>query len=283
MTEQALIQDITITTTDGFSLAATCFEVTGSDVWVLINSATAVPRQFYRRFASYIQDQGWSVLTFDYRGIGESRPKSLRGFEAKMRDWALYDIAGVIDWIVLAHQPRKLFVVGHSVGGQTLGLLENGHHIDAVVAVSAQSGYWGVQAQNERQRTRLIVSVAMPILSQLLGYFPWSKLGAGEDLPKGVALEWAGWCRQRNYLLDDPTLPLGRYERFVAPILSYSIDDDGWGTRQAVDEMMRAYHHVERRHIRPADYGLESIKHTGFFRPQSQALWDEALTWFKQL
>lgn len=283
MTEQALIQDLTITTGDTFPLAATCFEVAGSDVWVLINSATAVPRQFYRRFASYIQNQGWSALTYDYRGIGGSRPKSLRGFEAKMRDWALYDITGVIDWIVREHQPRKLFVVGHSVGGQTLGLLENGHHIDAVVAVSAQSGYWGVQAQSERWRTRLIASVAMPVLSQLLGYFPWSKLGAGEDLPKGVALEWSRWCQQRNYLLDDPTLPLERYQRFAAPILSYSIDDDGWGTKQAVDEMMRAYHHVERRHIRPSDYGLLSIKHMGFFRPQSQALWDEALTWFKQI
>lgn len=282
MTEQALVQDLTITTTDAFPLAATCFEVTGSDVWVLINSATAVPRQFYRRFASYIQNQGWSALTYDYRGIGESRPESLRGFKAKMRDWALYDMTGVIDWVVHEHQPRKLFVVGHSVGGQALGLLENGHHINAVVSVSAQSGYWGVQAKSERQRTRLIVSVAMPVLSRLLGYFPWSNLGAGEDLPKGVALEWSRWCRQRNYLLDDTTLPLERYQQFKAPILSYSIDDDVWGNKQAVDEMMRAYSQVERRHIRPTDYGLSSIKHMGFFRPQSQILWEEALTWLKQ-
>ena len=41
---------------------------------VLINSATAVPRKVYRGFAGYLARRGAAVLTYDYRGTGDSRP-----------------------------------------------------------------------------------------------------------------------------------------------------------------------------------------------------------------
>jgi len=40
---------------------------------VLINSATAVPRKVYRGFAGYLAGRGCAVLTYDYRGTGDSR------------------------------------------------------------------------------------------------------------------------------------------------------------------------------------------------------------------
>jgi predicted alpha/beta hydrolase len=115
----------------------------------------------------------------------------------------------------------------------------------------------------------------------LFGYFPWSRFAAGEDLPAGVALEWARWCRNRDYLLGDETLPLQRYEAFDAPVLAYSIEDDDWGTPRAVDDMMRAYANVARRHLVPPDYGLDKLGHMGFFRKGSEAIWDEVIAWLE--
>jgi predicted alpha/beta hydrolase len=268
---------------DGYSLAATLYPAGDTDTVVLINSATAVPRRFYQRFAKYIQDYGWHVVTYDYRGIGGSRPPSLRGFEARMRDWALLDMTGMIEWITSEMTPGRLFVVGHSFGGQSVGMLENAHRVDAVVGVSAQSGHWAVQGGREPARVRIIVTVLIPLLARLFGYFPWSVFARGEDLPKGVALEWAAWCRKRNYLLDDPTLPLERYKSFSAPVLAYSIEDDDWGTSLAVDEMMRAYTNVTRRHLRPSDYGLPRLQHMGYFREGSETLWQEAIEWLDEV
>ena len=37
------------------------------------------------------------VVTYDYRGIGGSAPSRLRGFEARMRDWAFLDMTAVVD------------------------------------------------------------------------------------------------------------------------------------------------------------------------------------------
>jgi predicted alpha/beta hydrolase len=238
-----------------------------------------VPRQFYKYFAAYLRDHGWTTLTYDYRGIGGSVPASLRGFDARMRDWALIDMPALIDWICAELRPRRLFSIGHSFGGQGIGLIEDPHRITAMVGVSAQSGYWGVQGGAERYRARFAVTVLIPALTRLFGYFPWSRFAAGEDLPAGVALEWARWCRDRDYLLGDETLPLERYTAFDAPILAYSIDDDDWGTSRAVDDMMRAYSNVTRRHLVPADYGLDKLGHMGFFRQGSEAVWDETIAW----
>jgi predicted alpha/beta hydrolase len=160
-----------------------------------------------------------------------------------------------------------------------MGLLERPEQVDAMVAVSSQSGYWRVQGDGERLRALVMVAAVLPAVSRLLGYFPWSKLARGEDLPGGVAIEWAGWCRRRRYLLDDPTLPVERYAGFRAPILAYSIDDDGWGTARSVDEMMSVYPDVERRHLVPAEHSLKKIGHMGYFRPTAAALWPIARDW----
>jgi predicted alpha/beta hydrolase len=267
----------------GHALAASVFEQPGSDTVVLVNAATGVPRHFYKYFAAYLRDYGWTTLTYDYRGIGGSAPPSLRSCNARMRDWALIDMQAVIDWLSSEFQPRRLFSVGHSFGGQGIGLVETPQKIAAMVGVSAQSGYWGVQGGAEKFRARLAVTVMIPFLTRLFGYFPWRLFAAGENLPGGVALEWARWCRNRDYLLGDATLPLERYEAFDAPILAYSIEDDDWGTPRAVDEMMRAYPRVTRRHLVPADYGLGKLGHMGYFRRGSEAVWEETIAWLEGL
>ena len=87
----------TIFARDGYRLAATVFAAASPQAVVLINSAAAVPRKIYRGFAEYLAQRGFAVLTYDYRGIGGSRPASLRGFKARMRDWAAQDVAAAVD------------------------------------------------------------------------------------------------------------------------------------------------------------------------------------------
>ena len=272
-------QTIQVPATDGFSLAA-CLHAAGErhrNV-VIVSSATAVPQRFYRHFAASLARAGYSAVTYDYRGIGASRPASLRGFDAVMRDWALKDMAGILAWTRDELRPERIFMVGHSVGGQVPGLLENAG-VDGMITVSAQSGHWRLHGGEQKWLNALHVHVTLPLLAHACGYMPWALLGSGEDLPKGVALEWSRWCRDPLYLLGDDTLPLQRFAEFDAPVLAYSIDDDKWGTVQAVNAMMSAYPTVERRHIVPAEYNLAQLGHFGYFRPQAEALWLDAVDW----
>ena len=78
--DDVFIDDITVPAMDSHPLAATLFLPRGAKRHaVLINSATAVPRRLYRGFASYLAGRGCAVLTYDYRGIGGSRPKAMNG------------------------------------------------------------------------------------------------------------------------------------------------------------------------------------------------------------
>lgn len=278
------IEDLIIAARDGFSLSATLYRKGRSNgKAVIVSSATAVPRRFYRHFATAVAERGYSAITYDYRGIGDSRPDSLRGFDARTSDWALLDMAGVVDWARDRLEPTRLYKIGHSVGGQVAGLLDNGAAIDGMVTLSAQSGYWRLQGGEQKLVVGLHVYVTLPVLSHVFGYMPWSKVSPAEDLPRGVALQWSRWCRDPQYLLGDSSLPLERYDAFEAPVLAYSIDDDKWGTSRSVDAMMSAYPNLERRHIDPTDHNIESLGHFGYFRPQADRLWEEALGWLDGL
>ena len=65
--------DLTLAARDGVKLAATFFEPTTSNgMAVLMNSGTGIPRQFYGALGKHLSARGIAVLTYDYRGIGQS-------------------------------------------------------------------------------------------------------------------------------------------------------------------------------------------------------------------
>jgi predicted alpha/beta hydrolase len=125
--DDVFIDDITVPATDGYPLAATLFLPRGAKRHaVLINSATAVPRKLYRGFAGYLAQRGCAVLTYDYRGTGDSRPqartgykpKSLAGFKASMSDWAALDITAAVSWMHERYNALPFAYVGHSFGAR---------------------------------------------------------------------------------------------------------------------------------------------------------------------
>jgi predicted alpha/beta hydrolase len=269
---------VTIPARDGYPLAGRVFDGSGDRV-VVISSATAVPQRFYRHFATALAEAGYTAITYDYRGIELTRPRALKELEATAREWALEDLPGALDWAAAEFSPARLFLVGHSFGGQVAGMYDRPALISGMVTMSAQSGHWRLQGGGQKLLVWLHTHLTLPLLSRLFGYMPMKLIGAGEDLPAGVAREWASWCRHRDYILGDDSLPLDRYRSFNAPVLAYSFSDDNWGTARSVESMMRAYPNVEYRHVEPSMAGLGEIGHLGFFRPASGKLWADAFAW----
>ncbi|HEX2494492.1 MAG TPA: hypothetical protein VHK24_12000 [Steroidobacter sp.] len=95
-----------------------------------------VAQKYYAPFAEWLSLQGFLVA------IGLSAPKSLRGFEVDINCWAMEDCAAVIDFVKTRLPDAPLYWVGHSLGGQLLGLIPNRGKIDRVVTVATGSGYW---------------------------------------------------------------------------------------------------------------------------------------------
>lgn len=271
--------------TDGFPLAATVFGESRSKRRLIVAPATGVPQRFYRHFAAFMTESGWPALTFDYRGIGGSRPAGggLRGFEASMLDWAEKDLAGAVAHAKSALAAEQVVVVGHSFGGQAVGLLPNAESIDALVGVGAQLGDFRLWPAPDRYLMAAVMYGAVPLATSAIGYLP-GKLGIGEDLPSGVARQWARWCTRPGYFLSGKRAPRReRFEHLNARVRLYSFDDDRYAPARAVDalgELMTAAV-VERRHVHPLDVGAERIGHFGFFRPTlSDSLWSAVASFF---
>ena len=269
--------EMTLTAADGYRLSATLYGGKAGKA-VLILPATGVPQGYYARFAAWLAAQGFGVLTFDYRGIGQSLQGHVRSVRARMRDWVLLDAAAAMQ--SLASFP-KVSVVGHSFGGQALGLLPEPERIASALIVGSQSGYWRNWPPLARAWMWPVTHVALPGVTRLLGYFPSSRFGFGEDLPKGVAIEWARWCRNPTYLVGALRVE-DAYARFAAPLRAYAFSDDPFGPLGAVQKLLELYPRspAEVRHMTPADLGVSRIGHFGFFREQFRdSLWCEAREW----
>lgn len=280
--------DLTITARDGFPLAATRRSPHGRPAaTALIAPATAVPRGFYGRFAAYLAEQGFDVLDFDYRGVGGSRPKSLRGFRARMRDWAALDVAAAINFAAGLRPGRPLVYVGHSFGGQALGLVHNNDKVDRALLVASQAGYWRLLTPaTEQYRAYLMLRFVGPLLARTIGYLPGG-IGLGDGLPRDVFLEWANWCLKPNYLFDDETLETrANYPRYKGALRAVGLADDPWATPPAIARLLQGYAGTKPEHITvdPRDVGAQRIGHFNFFRAEfRETLWRDAAEWLRKV
>jgi predicted alpha/beta hydrolase len=292
--DDVFIDDITFPAADGYLLGATLFLPRGAKRHaVLINSATAVPRRIYRGFAGYLARRGCTVLTYDYRGTGASRqkalvgynqPKSLVGFKASMSDWAALDVTGAVDWMRERYGNLPLTYVGHSFGGQALGLIPNNREVSRALLIAAQAGYWKLMAAPERYRVYVLLNFVGIPLTRLLGYAPgWS--GFGEDLPKDVFLQWVSWVMSKRYMFDDPNLKgVKNFAGFHGAMRALCLADDPWATLPTVELLCSEFVSAkpEILTIVPADAGVAKIGHFGFFRPEHRdTLWRGAAEWIE--
>lgn len=280
--------DFRLRAADGYPLQATFFSPSASSVpraGVVLNSATGVHRRFYARFASFMAERfDLAVLTYDFRGIADSRPASFRAFNARIRDWPQLDMPAAVEWLTRELGTSRVSLVGHSAGGNLIGLMPNLDRVDAAVFVGSQLGYWRLWPKSIRHAMAATWHFAVPLFSRVFGYVPgW--LGAGQHWPRGIAVELARWCRHPDYLFGDPSLDTTGYARFEAPILAWTFSDDPHASRAASEHLLARFPRadVTRRHVDPAELNVQRIGHFGFFRPFCEPLWQESGRWLSSV
>jgi len=291
----SLDANILIPAADGYLLGATIYgahENGRSASVVIVNCATGVKASYYSRYARFLASHGHIAITYDYRGIGASRHASLRKFKASKFDWGSKDFDGVLQWAVRKFPSAKIAVVGHSIGGAVPGFSASNSRIDRMLTVGAQFAYWKDYALRARYSMFFKWHVFMPLVTLLLGYFPGRRLGWLEDLPAGVAYEWAF---RKATLGETPpgqvdlpgagrgaTEPTRYFPALRCPMLAYSITDDPYGTPAAVLRLLAYYTGCDRSHVvvRPAELHLSEIGHFAFFHERFRdTLWRETLAW----
>lgn len=272
-----------LTTADGYKLAATHYAAPG-DQWIAIGSATAVPRGFYKRFAEFAQARGINVITTDYRGIGDSKYGSLKGFEMEYADWSRYDLAAAVDY---ALERGRVWLVGHSLGGHAIGQLPRPNELQAAYLCGVGAGWHGWMPKPERYRAWVLWNLVGPVVTRIYGYQPMSKFGMGEDIPMGAYRDWKKWCARPHYFFDDPNAReiTAKFADVRIPLAAAVSTDDLWAPPASRDAFFKGYTGttVERIDFTPKTLGVKQVGHMGYFRAQTgEALWPQILGWLGQ-
>lgn len=255
----------------------------------VVSAATGVPQGFYRAFAQWLAQRGYAVLTYDYRGIGLSRRSPVTNEPASMRDWGRLDMSAALAAAEMQRQAASgqrlpLLLIGHSFGGNALGLAQGVEQADAVLTVASQLGDWRLWPGVHRVVTWLFFHVMLPTVAHVLGHAPGWVLGGGsaQPLPKQVALQWARWGRMRGFLYGDASLKndLGLH-RFTGAAHLWNVSDDlTYGPPGAVDGLGAVFSsaRVTRHTLTPADAGVPRLGHFGAFRREvGQRVWPQLL------
>lgn len=279
------LKDIHFYTEDGYCLHGKLYQPQNAKANIVVASATGVPQGFYRRFAEYAMHAGFQVLTFDYRGVGLSAPKHLKNFKMSYLDWGEYDLSAAIDYLSLNKLP--IYMVGHSYGGQALGLSSNHSKVEAMFCFGTGAGWHGYMPLGEKIKVQIVWNIVFPPLVAVTGYLPWSKFNMGADLPKDVYQQWRRWCKNPTYFFADPGLDhlVQRFAQVQTPIYAVSALDDAWALPISRQAFMQHYRHAPLHSInlKPQRYGLKQIGHMGYFRQGSEKIWDDVLNQFNEL
>jgi predicted alpha/beta hydrolase len=282
------METFTILSGGDFPLSVNRFDATAPNgKIILICAATGVKQRFYQSFAGGLAEEGYTVYTFDYRGIGKSRPRILRGFKASMRDWARKDLEAVTACLEARHPGAKKILVGHSIGGIFVGLTPACQAYAAFITIASQFGYWKYFSNKRKPMVLWTFFVAVPLLSRLLGYFPSRIKQLGEPLPAGVALDWKTLITNTGSVLALAGDKDNHYPEIRQPMLMLSVEDDWMAPKAAVDKLATAVFanaKVERRHILCAEANGNSIGHMNFFRKTFRdTLWPITFNWLKAI
>jgi predicted alpha/beta hydrolase len=264
-------------TKDGHRLGADLYLPSGPPKKkLLLASAMGVARGYYAHFAAEMAAHGIATLTFDYRGIAASLHGPLQASKARLHEWGELDMAAATRELLrlgddaedAALRDLPLGFVGHSVGGQMFGLMRD-LPFERALFVGSQAGYFGHWNGVGKLGMAALWFVGIPLFTTTLGYLPMRLFGQGEDIPKGVAREWATWGRDPRYVgLHVEDQPEIGYATFTGKIRSLSIADDAYAPPRAVRALCDLYRaaDVDVVTLKPADVGASSIGHFGFFK-----------------
>ncbi|QTX03685.1 alpha/beta hydrolase family protein [Agromyces archimandritae] len=283
-------EDVTVVCADGYPLAARVFRPEPANDrkrTVVITAATGAKASYYWRYAGFLAEQGFRALVADYRGVGRSAPGrgavDLRRLTARWHEWGTLDADALIGFALAEGAGREIVAVGHSFGGLALCLAPQAGTITRLLTVGAQHAHWPDYARGERALMVWRWHLVMPAVSALCGYFPGRRLGWMEDVPRGVALDWARGRKDFARTIGQGGEEImARVAELEPDVLAVAAGDDPFATDAATARLLgylpRA--RAEQRRVDPAAVGVTKIGHLGLFHDRfRETLWPASAAW----
>ncbi|HVZ32388.1 MAG TPA: alpha/beta fold hydrolase [Polyangiaceae bacterium] len=284
--QDACVQERIEIEADGHRLTATLYRPASEPKGALqIHTGIGIKRQFYGRFASYLASHGYAVLTFDVRGMGESRFGELPGYQASLSDWGRKDMPAALDWLARRYPDVPKFIVAHSMGGYLTGLMPNHDLLSGLVLIFSPKSNVHVQSPMQLLQGLFFFGVFMPLTILVFGYAPVHVLmPATQDLPAGVAREWIRWSFDRNWMAGYFAARSEEifHAKIKAPILAFALENDWLARVENCEALLHEYYTgapTEFVTLRTGEAapGLDHLRY--FKREFADSHWSQVRAW----
>lgn len=276
------MNSIAVTTKDDVTLAAYHFSATGKCIAkIIIAPAMGAAQSYYQHIASWLTKQGFDVITFDYRGMGESRRQHLKHYKNDILDWATLDCSAILAQVIKQNNDTPIYWIGHSLGGQIFPLIDQIEKVSKVITVASGTGYWRHNAPQLKRKIWWFWFLIVPLSLRVYGYFPGKRIGMVGDLPKPVMQQWRRWCMHPKYCVGVESDEIkNRFSKIEMPIRSLAIDDDEMLSSKNIQAMFSLFGSQDKvlTTLVPEELGVKRIGHLGFFREEfANSLWTKTL------
>lgn len=278
--------ELIITCSDGVELSGALFAPESPpEAAVIIAPATGIKKTFYYALAAYLAEHGFGVICFENRGIGSSHKGDINAVNASLINWGTMDMTAVFQELKVQFPGVSYHLIGHSAGGQLLGLMENAMEIKSMFNYACSSGFIGNIPYPFKITGTIFLRLFMPLSSLLFGQANNQWIGMGEPLPRKVAQQWSRWCTSPGYVANEfgKEIKTHHYHDLTLPSKWVHATDDPIANFENVKDMIRIYTKTEASilTLTPKATGHSSLGHMQFFSSKKKNLWKLILDWFE--
>lgn len=282
-------KEISFKAEDGFELNGVVFSAIENakhfEHVIIIGSAFGVPYQYYKHIAGFLAEQGMAVLAFDYRGISHSKHGNMATDQILMQHWGQLDVEAAIQFVQAEYQPQKLSYLGHSAGGQIIGLAPSSCHFEKIIIAASGLGSWRLWPGLQKYALAAIWYLVFPVVMAFqFGDFFKSRFLGPIPVPKTAVKQWLRWARSKDYLFTpEHGFDLSGYARIRSDILGITITDDWYAPKEARDGLLKHYPNATKTvmNISPNSLERKRIGHFGLFKKKQEikdGIWQPIVT-----
>jgi predicted alpha/beta hydrolase len=285
--ENFFTDEVDVYCQDGCKLSATIFKPKSEvKAAVLIGPATGIIQQFYKGFACFLAEQGYAVITFDNRGIGKSLSGKVSDSKASLQCWGEQDMPAILDCLKTTYPDSTYHLIGHSAGGQLVGLMHNAKDISSIFTFASSSGQLSNMKMPYFIKAHFFMNLFIPMSNLFFGHTKSQLIGMGEPLPKAVGKQWRDWCNGQGYVKTafGKTIHNHLYNTLSMPSLWVNASDDDIAIDANVADMLTVFKNMnaETMTLSPEECNLTEIGHMKFFSRKANHLWKHPLAWLEK-
>jgi predicted alpha/beta hydrolase len=234
--------ELRIDSADGIGHTATVFATARPEAPIIVClPAMGAPAGYYGPFAEALSSKDHAtVVLLDLRGQGRSTARARRGHEFGYREIQELDLPEAITALRRAFPGRRLYLAGHSLGGQ-LGLFAAARpdvRVDGLILIAAGTASWRAWQGIERAVARLMFA-GIRLAARLLPWYPGARLGFGGDQPRRLMRDWGRVTREDRYAPEGSGFDYERAVRALSlPVLSIGVREDPIAPPGAIDALL---------------------------------------------